>query len=289
MSEMEMVRFFDGDAIKILNGDPEPRMRSAALATLLQYRRHENFAALIERHRDNLNEIYRVCTVQTRPPGGGHEWTEYWLTESQCIYLAAKSDTNIANQITVLVVKQFDMYRKGLLIENGSHIASLLKEEFRGLNTAFHRVEELMQSSFAEIKFLTAETHKGVSICVEELSANRREPDQHTLRVHRYLVTTKFNRECPICRRRTIVENDMLINAHFHHHISRSNASFAATIVVCIECHKRFHEGGIEFRAIFNDQFKSYHHTASGLDLTKKSAQPCKVEQLVLLPGEKIQ
>jgi hypothetical protein len=35
--------------------------------------------------------------VRTCPAGGGHEWTEYWLTKFQYIFFAAKFETPVSN------------------------------------------------------------------------------------------------------------------------------------------------------------------------------------------------
>jgi len=48
------------------------------------------------RHEANLLEFSRLATVANRSDTGGREWIEYWLTESQCLYLAAKSETPVA-------------------------------------------------------------------------------------------------------------------------------------------------------------------------------------------------
>lgn len=278
-----MTQWFDEEAIRILDGEVEPRMRSSALAAMLQHSSHQGMARLIERHRDNLNEISRVVTVTTRPESGGHEYTEYWLTEPQCIYLAAKSETEVANRITVMVVKQFDMYRKGLLVANGPHIEQVIRSEFQNMADLLRHFAEIMRSGFEELKFIVKETHQGVRFCVEELRGRRRELSEHTLRVHRYVVVTKFNGECPICRHRRIVENDLFTNAAAHHHVARNNAAFDSTIVICSECHKRYHDpAAIEFREIFHRAFNYYQDIAKGVDLAQKPGVPCEAEQLNL-------
>lgn len=286
---VDIAQWFDEDAISILEGEAEPRMRSSALAAMLQHGNHQGMARLIERHRDNLNEINRLVTVTNRHPDGGREWTEYWLTEPQCIYLAAKSETEVANRITVIVVKQFDLYRKGLLVANGPYIEKVIREEFHEFGSVLHRMEELMRTGFEELRFIARETHTGVNICVEELRGRRRELSEHTLRVHLYVVVTKFNRECPICRHRHIVEHDAFVNAAAHHHITKNNAAFNATIVICVECHKRYHDpSALAFREMFHRAFNYYQDIASGLDLTNKREQPCQPEQMELLdqPGK---
>ena len=73
-----------------------------ALAEVLQYGHHQKFAELISRHERSLCELNRIATVAKRPASGGREWTEYWLTESQCLYLTAKSETDVAKATTDL-------------------------------------------------------------------------------------------------------------------------------------------------------------------------------------------
>lgn len=289
--DADIVKWFDEDAIRILEDDPEPRMRSGALAEVLQHGSHQGLARLIERHRENLNEINRVVTVTTRHASGGHEFAEYWLTEPQCIYLAAKSETEVANRITVVVVKQFDMYRKGLLVANGPHIEAVIRSEFQNMSDLLRHLAEAMRSGFAELRFVTKETHQGVTFCVEELRGRRKELTEHTLRVHRYIVAAKFNSECPICRVRRIVVDDAFVNAAAHHHITTNNANFDATIVICVECHKRFHDpAAIEFREIFHRAFNYYQDIARGVDLAAKREPPCRSEQAALFEKpEKIQ
>ena len=289
MSTGDITLWRDADAIRIINGDPEPRMRSGSLAEMLQHSSHQGLARLIERHRENLNELSRLVTMTNRPSGGGIEWTEYWLTEPQCIYLAAKSETDVANRITVEVIKQFDLYRKGLLVPNGSQIQQLIRTEFTHLTDALHRIEDLLRSGITELRYVARETHDGVLFCVEELRGSRKELSEHTLRVHRFVIETRFMGECPVCRQRRIVDGGSLVNAAAHHHVARNNANFDATIIVCVECHRRYHDpASVEFRALFHQAFGYYHTVARGSEQPK--TPQCRVEQLRLrTPPEEVQ
>jgi CRISPR/Cas system-associated endonuclease/helicase Cas3 len=101
----QLMRSADEEAIRVVGEDGEQRMRSTVLAELLEYTQHQVMMELIARHEANLNQFNRLLIVRNRPAGGGREWDEYWLTEAQYLYLMVKSQTDVANAITVKVIK----------------------------------------------------------------------------------------------------------------------------------------------------------------------------------------
>jgi hypothetical protein len=297
MADDQLVQWFDGEAIALLEGDPEPRMRSTVLARLLQYAGHHKLAALISRHMASLCELNQVTTVVTRPVSGGHEWDEYWLTEPQCIYLAAKSETAVANSITVVVIKQFDLYRKGLIIPNGQQVAALIKPVI--LDVVRHElqpIENALRDGLTELRFISKASRDelrqvgdGVRFCVSELAGSRKDLSAMTTRAHKYLLNSKFTCECPICRRTKILVDGELVNAAVHHHIARNNPRFDATIIICVHCHERWHHpDSVEFRLMFNTQFESYHHVAKAVGFEAKPSPPCSEEQNKLFTPESV-
>jgi hypothetical protein len=92
--------------------DGEPRVRDVDFAAFLGFERPRVIRELIERHSEALGPRR---TVRRGDNEGNRAHEEQWLTEHQCIYLAAKSETPIANEILQQVIDVFLAARRGEL------------------------------------------------------------------------------------------------------------------------------------------------------------------------------
>ncbi len=276
----ELVRYFAKDAVRVLDDDPEPRMKSSTLANFLQYGNHKDFASLIVRHEVNLCKISRLRTVRNRSESGGRAWTEYWLTKSQCIFLTAKCETEVANAILLQVIEIFDLYEKGILIPYGPQIKAALQEVLAAVDSRIQMMEDEMRRERTENRFMQ-ETLKeevrqlrdtvrriesGVEFCVTEMKGSRKDLSKATIRLHAYLLENKFSSECPVCRdgnNKIVVAGELVGDKH--HHLDRNSARFETTLVTCESCHQRYHRHERGFRAQFNNAFEYFHQIAVDL------------------------
>lgn len=89
--------------------DPaEPRILDVRLAEALGFADPRMIRKLIARHIDTLRAFGRCDTVEHRPARGGRAEQRYYLNRKQAVYIAAKSETDRAVEITIQVVEIFD-------------------------------------------------------------------------------------------------------------------------------------------------------------------------------------
>lgn len=286
MDESSILRWEGSDAIQILDSDPDPRMRHTALASLLGYAHHHQLLRLSQRsgHREALLELGNFVTV-TKFSTRGPAIKEPWWNEPQSLYLSCKSETLIANKITVQVIQQFDLYRKGLLVPNGNQIMAALKPHLDELNRAFNEFGHTYRADMVQLKMMLQTNAEGIAFCIEELQGSRRPFSEAVRRVHGYLIQIKFNGECPICRNiKIFIDGQWTPEAREHHHIARNNAAFNATIICCVQCHKKYHSNeSVDFRAAFHAMFTAYHISAGSLRLPSSGGSPAPPTQLLLI------
>lgn len=107
-----------GWPVAFLAGDNEPRVRDLDLAERLGYERPRKIRDLIERMKiaGKLNDIHVCPTVgRTSMPNGGTRETltdEYFLTESQALKVAAKSETEPADALLDEMIAVYVAARK---------------------------------------------------------------------------------------------------------------------------------------------------------------------------------
>jgi hypothetical protein len=106
----------DGWTVRV-DEDDTPRVLDVVLAEHLGYERPRDVRKLIERLKNgqNLADSEVCATVSRTSAKGGRPATEYWLTEEQALYVAAKSETTKADAILKQIIRVFVAARKGLL------------------------------------------------------------------------------------------------------------------------------------------------------------------------------
>lgn len=280
--QLSLIRWSGPEAIQILQDDPEPRMSIRHLAAVLGYKNWQALLRLAKRHEKWLLRLGRIVTMAIRHTSGGNEWEEPWYTEAQCLYLTAKSETENANEITIWIIKEFELFRKGMLVPFGPETGIALKPEFDRLNERIDAIHTECRNGFMQVGFLVSGIKEGVDFCVSELEGSRAEPTAEVIWAHKRMIREKYNGECPICRDQVILVDNEFAGANFHHQVTRSDASFASSIYTCKECHQKYHNPDkIEFRITFMMASETYHSVARkiGLESSKRKAPPCKARQ----------
>ncbi|PCI32356.1 MAG: hypothetical protein COB54_07610 [Alphaproteobacteria bacterium] len=89
------------------------------LAEALGFDRPRDIRKLITRWDETLSEFGEVCSTVARTAGskGGRPAKAYFLTEEQAVFIATKSETANATQLTIQLVKVFTAWRNGTLEE----------------------------------------------------------------------------------------------------------------------------------------------------------------------------
>jgi len=98
--------------IEAFQTDGEPRALDSTVAARLGYADPKNFRALIKRHERYLKKLNILRTVRGIPDGVGRPGVEYWLTEMQTVYLIGKSDTPVASDVFVDIVRAFVEFKR---------------------------------------------------------------------------------------------------------------------------------------------------------------------------------
>lgn len=115
-----------GYAFTAWANDDEPRMRDVELAEKLGYGQPRDIRKLISRlaKEGKLPDVHvRATVARTQMPTGGVRETkvnEYWLTEAEVLYLAAKSETEAADALLREVIRVYMLARRGLLPQPGN-------------------------------------------------------------------------------------------------------------------------------------------------------------------------
>jgi hypothetical protein len=116
-----ILKEFNGWPVGFRPGDTTPLVRDIDLGTRLRYPRPRKVRELIERMiaADQLVNVHvRPATGRTSMPKGGfREETgdEYWLTEAQALKVAARSETEIANELLDEMIAVYMAARRGEL------------------------------------------------------------------------------------------------------------------------------------------------------------------------------
>ncbi len=232
------------------------------LARVMGMTRAQGLADKIVRHLKWLNEISRVHTVCTRPPSGGYEWTQYWLDQPHCIYLLAKSEMPIANDITVRVVKMFDRLVRG-------ELSAAPRMEIRVLEVA---AQQIVAPILAEQRQFHSEVLNRMDrtegrVCTIEEKVSRIEDASSrfldrpfalkTRRLHIAVVESEYNGMCPCCRGVRIVEGgEKLPNCNDEHFRGRQKNAPEDTWISCVDCNQNLRDP--DFHASKYGYFQSY-------------------------------
>jgi hypothetical protein len=121
VSDNLTIREVNGWPVGFREGNAEALVRDIDLGTKLRYPRPRKVRELIERMilSGQLVEVYVRPTVgrTSMPNGGFREETvlEYWLTEAQALKVAARSDTDIADELLNEMIAVYMAARRGEL------------------------------------------------------------------------------------------------------------------------------------------------------------------------------
>lgn len=91
----------------------ELRILDTDLGARLGFERPEDIRKLINRHAEKLNKISILATVALIHQAAGRPARAYYLNRKQAIYITAKSETDIATDITIEIIEKFDAYERG--------------------------------------------------------------------------------------------------------------------------------------------------------------------------------
>ena len=253
------------------------RMGHDALARLMGVAEQRTVARLILRHLQWLNEINRVATGATRPDGGGHEWTQYWLDQEQCIYVLAKSDMPVANDITVRVVKLFRRVMRGDLSVGP-------RMEIRALEVAAREIVkpilEEQRRFHADVLTRMDQTEsrvRGVEsavVCIQRAAARFMDkPFTVTTRaLHIAVIESQYNGMCPCCRSVKIVENaEKLQTANDEHFGGRQKNAVKDTWITCAGCNQQLKDP--DFHGLKYGAFLSYQDARKFYESSRKAQQ----------------
>ncbi len=102
------------DAISITMINDEPRVRDLDLGVALGFARPAKIRELVERYSEKLSEFGVLPTVgKTSGALGGRPTTEFFLNRKQALFLCAKSETELAFEVTAAMVRLFDAALEG--------------------------------------------------------------------------------------------------------------------------------------------------------------------------------
>lgn len=99
------------DTLKIHHVDGEPRIEDTDLGRKLGFVEPKKIRRLIKRHAASLAKLGPRPTVDRVINGGGAEVS--YLNRKQAVFITAKSETEIATEVTIDIVKRFDEYENG--------------------------------------------------------------------------------------------------------------------------------------------------------------------------------
>lgn len=96
--------------------DGEPRALDLDIAGRLGFAKPLMIRKLIERHALSLAQFGVISTVEkTSGRQGGRPATEYWLNEPQALFIASKSDAELADVVLTMLIRVFTAWRRGHL------------------------------------------------------------------------------------------------------------------------------------------------------------------------------
>lgn len=117
------------DAISITMINDEPRVRDLDLGTALGFARPAKIRELVERYSEKLNEFGVLPTVgKTSGAQGGRPTTEYFLNRKQALFLCAKSETDLAFEVTAAMVRLFDSALEGPKVDMPKSLPEALRK-----------------------------------------------------------------------------------------------------------------------------------------------------------------
>ena len=97
--------------LTIENVEGEARIKDVVLAKRLGFTEPKSIRKLIKRHAAALEQLGKRVTVSRLGVGGTAEVN--YLNRKQAVFITAKSETEIATEVTIEIVKRFDDYENG--------------------------------------------------------------------------------------------------------------------------------------------------------------------------------
>lgn len=132
----------DGTRYELVrNEQGEALAEDLQFARWLGYERPHEIRRLVDRNAGDLGEVF--VTVTKTSEQGGRPGRAYYLTESQALYLAAKSETPRANELLKTMIKVFMLARRGQLADAEQAASPRLRKTgtfqvpFRGMSYTF--------------------------------------------------------------------------------------------------------------------------------------------------------
>ena len=102
--------------------DGELRILDTDLAARLGFAEPAQIRKLIKRHEVSLVQMGVISTVEiTSGVKGGRPGVAYCLNRKQAIFVAAKSETVTATDITIEIIERFDAYERGEITAKAVH------------------------------------------------------------------------------------------------------------------------------------------------------------------------
>lgn len=255
--------------------DGEPRIAALTLGELLGYERPRKLRDLVRRYEESgdLEQVYRRPTVgryESRPGiWQERDVDEFWLTEEQALFVIAKSDTAVANEVTRRVIRAFLALRRGA-VDGSAEVAKALMQVSATQATIVSKLETIsvststrfgaVENEVASIKsdFTTvrgdvnglrsdvASVKEDVTIIKRAVEGKRVDIRKGVRDTHLEVVRRAWRGYCPCCNETRILTEDgrpvMVDNKpvlEWDHFIGRHLATVEVVWPICGQCHKR--------------------------------------------------
>jgi hypothetical protein len=104
-------------------GDGEPRMSAALLGERLGIANRQAMMRLVERHTTSLLRFgggFSATVAKNPSEKGGRPIKDYLLNEGQALFITARSETALANEVLIGLVTVFMAWRHGRLVPGGA-------------------------------------------------------------------------------------------------------------------------------------------------------------------------
>jgi hypothetical protein len=225
--------------IPLREHENEPRVFDLDLAERLGFERARDVRQLLVRHRPQLERFGICVTVPQNTGERGRPALGYWLNEKQAYYICTKSDAPNADAVTVLLVETFYAWRHGKLIPAGGQA----QMDVRAMQV-YHEmhVKPVLDAIMCRLDGID----KGFQPISDYLSSLRRDPSANTKRSALFVLAGKYNRLCPLCRMRVLLQDGQATAILEWDHVNGNHydASYKNIMPICAPCHRLKHTPG---------------------------------------------
>lgn len=186
--------------IPLREHENEPRVFDLDLAERLGFEHPYRIRELVSRHRRAM-ERFGILTVVVKKTGErGRPANEYWLNEKQAYFICTKSEASRAEEVTAMLVETFYAWRHGKLIPAGGQALMDMRA-----------IEVLYETRIAPVLGRITDRLDGIDNrfqpIYEYVSSLRRDPSIATKRAALFVLAGKYNRLCPLCRTRVLLQD----------------------------------------------------------------------------------